>query len=229
MAIFESITYIGFGIFMTLGLLFGGLILGLALGLVLAVLRYLNSTKNFAEQKKPHYRNKIILFLVVRFISIVRGTPLILQLSLIYFCVPDLIGIRLNIIQTGIVAFGINSSAYVAEILRSGIENLPKGQFEAAKTLRIPAYYMWKDVIFPQVIKNILPSLISETITLVKETALISTLGGLDLMRRAQLVAAEKFTYFFPILIAGAYYYLLILLIEYIGKKIEQRKNYANR
>jgi polar amino acid transport system permease protein len=170
----------------------------------------------------------IILFLVVRFISIVRGTPLILQLSLIYFCVPDLIGIRLNIIETGIVAFGINSSAYVAEILRSGIENLPKGQFEAAKTLQIPNYYMWKDIILPQVIKNILPSLISETITLVKETALISTLGGLDLMRRAQLVAAEKFTYFFPILVAGAYYYLLILLIEYIGKKIEQRKNYAN-
>ena len=228
MAIFDSITFIGLGMFMTLGLLFGGLALGLFLGLVLAVLRYLNSDKNFAGQKKQNYRNKIILFLVVRFISIVRGTPLILQLSLIYFCVPDLIGIRLNIIQTGIVAFGINSSAYIAEILRSGIENLPKGQFEAAKTLQIPNYHMWKDIILPQVIKNILPSLISETITLVKETALISTLGGLDLMRRAQLVAAEKFTYFFPILVAGAYYYLLILLIEYIGKKIEQRKNYAN-
>lgn len=226
-AIINSITFIGTGIFMTLGLLFGGLVLGLVLGLILAVLRYLNSNQNFTNHKKPTYKNKIILFIVVRFISIVRGTPLILQLSLVYFCVPDLLGIRLNVLETGIVTFGINSSAYIAEILRSGIENLPKGQFEAAKTLQIPNCYMWKDIILPQVITNILPSLISEIITLLKETALISTLGGLDLMRRAQMVAAEKFTYFFPIITAGIYYYLLILLIEFIGKKIEQKRSHV--
>lgn len=228
MVTLESATFIASGIFITLALLFGGLALGLILGTILAVLRYLNSAQILNSAKKPNYRNRIILFLVVRFISIVRGTPLILQLSLIYFCLPDLLGIRLNVVATGIVALGINSSAYVAEILRSGIENLPKGQFEAARTLQIPNYYLWKDIVLPQVIKNILPALTSETITLLKDTALISTLGGLDLMRRAQLVAAEKFTYFFPIIIAGTYYYLLILLIEYIGKKIEQRKSHAH-
>ncbi len=228
MAIIESITFIGTGIIITLGLLFGGLILGLILGVILSLLRYLNSSKNFSDNGKQNYKNKIILFLVTRFISIVRGTPLLLQLSLIYFCVPDLLKIKLNIFQTGIVAFGINSSAYIAEILRSGIENIPKSQFEAATTLQIPNYYMWKDIILPQVVKNILPSLIGETIALLKETAIISTLGGMDLMRKAQLVAAEQFTYFLPIIIAGAYYYLLILLIEYIGKKIEERSNYAS-
>lgn len=126
---------------------------------------------------------------------------------------------KLSIITAGILTFGLNSSAYVAEILRSGIESLPKGQCEAARTLEIPGFYMWKDIILPQVIKNILPAMVSEVITLLKETALITTIGGVDIMRTAQILAAEKFTYFMPLCIAGVYYYSLVLLVEYLGKK----------
>ncbi|MGL5742361.1 MAG: amino acid ABC transporter permease [Legionella sp.] len=208
----QNILYIGEGSLVTLVLLFGGLLIGTLLGTLLALLRHQGIAKP----------------LINGFISVMRGTPVILQLSFIYFAIPALIGIKANILTAGLFTFGLNSSAYIAEILRSGIDHLPKGQFEAAKTLHIPGFYLWKDIILPQVVKNIFPAFINETIALLKETALIATIGGMDLMRRAQSVAAEQFTYFIPLCIAGLYYYSLVLLIELIGKKIEQRGLYAS-
>lgn len=207
----QILLFIGSGLLLTLGLTLAGLCTGLTLGTFLAILRY----KGW------------LTFLVNRFISLFRGTPLILQLSFFYFAIPGVFGIKLSIFSAGVITFGLNSAAYMAEILRAGIESLPKGQFEAAKTLRIAAIPMWKDIILPQVLRNIFPAMVNETITLLKETALISTIGGMDIMRRAQSVAAEQFSYFLPICIAGVYYYLLILLIEYAGKQIEQKVFYA--
>jgi polar amino acid transport system permease protein len=198
--------FIATGILFTLQLLFGGISIGLILGTLASILKY----------------QGIMKFFINRIISIIRGTPLILQLSFVYFAAPNILGLKLSILQAGIITFGLNSSAYISEILRSGIENLPKGQFEAAKTLQIPKFYMWKDIILPQVIKNVLPSMINEVIALLKETALISTIGGMDIMRRAQAVAAEQFTYFTPLCIAGAYYYVLVLILEHLGKKLEK-------
>ncbi len=198
-----NILFIGKGILMTLQLLFGGLIIGICLAIIVTILRH---------------KGLGILFLNI-FVSMIRGTPLILQLSIIYFLFPSLFGIKLDMLTAGIVTFGVNSCAYVSEILRAGIESLPQGQFEAARALQIPTYYAWKDIILPQVIKNILPAMINEIITLLKETALISTIGGMDIMRLAQILAAQKFTYFMPLCIAGFYYYMLVLLIEFIGRK----------
>lgn len=207
----DNILFIGKGLLLTLQLLFGGMLIGLLGGTLISVLRY----------------KKILAKVWDCFVSTIRGTPIILQLGFIYFALPGVLGIKLNILTAGIITFGLNSSAYIAEILRSGIASLPKGQFEAARTLKIPSFYMWKDVILPQVISNILPALTNEIIVLLKETALISTLGGMDIMRRAQFVSAEQYTYFLPLCIAGCYYYGLILLIEYIGKKLEKRGFYA--
>jgi polar amino acid transport system permease protein len=200
----QNILLIGNGIVLTLKLLLGGLLMGLLVGTTLAILRHQGMAQG----------------VINRFISIMRGTPVILQLSFIYFSLPGLTGVRPDILLAGVLTFGLNSSAYIAEILRAGIEQLPKGQFEAASTLHIPGFYLWKDIILPQVIKNILPALVNETIALAKETALISTIGGMDLMRKAQSIAAEQFTYFLPLCIAGGYYYALVLLIEYLGKRI---------
>lgn len=208
----QNILFIGQGLGLTLALTISGMSLGLCLGTFFAIFRTQKLLKPFVQ----------------RFISIMRGTPLILQLSFVYFALPALIGFKPNILVAGILTFGLNSAAYIAEILRSGIESLPKGQFEAAKTLQIPSFYIWKDIILPQVIKNILPALVNELIALLKETALISTIGGMDLMRRAQSISAEQFTYFLPLCIAGAYYYGLVLLIEIVGKKIEKRGSYVN-
>lgn len=207
----QNVFYIGEGTLVTLILLFGGLLIGTLLGTVLALLRYQGIMKP----------------LINGFISIMRGTPVILQLSFIYFAAPALIGIKVNILVAGLLTFGLNSSAYIAEILRAGIEHLPKGQFEAANTLQISGFYLWKDIVLPQVIKNIFPAYINEMIALLKETALIATIGGMDLMRRAQSVAAEQFTYFVPLCIAGCFYYGMVLLIEFLGKKMEQRRLYV--
>lgn len=200
-------TFICGGIIVTLQLLIGAITIGVIVGTLFAVLRY----------------NSIASIFIRCIISIIRGTPLLLQLSFIYFSIPTIIGVKLSVVAAGILTFGFNSSAYVAEILRSGINSVPMGQFEAAKTLHIPNYYMWKDIILPQVIKNVLPSLVSEVITLIKETALIATIGGMDIMRRAQMLAAEHFTYFGPLCVAALYYYVLILIAECIGRKIEKK------
>ena len=207
-----SILFIGKGLALTLELLIGSIVTGFLLGTVLSICRY----------------QSLGIGLINRFISVMRGTPLILQLSLIYFSAPTLTGFHLSILVAGIVTFGLNSSAYFAEILRAGIESMPKGQFEAASTLRIPVYYLWKDIILPQVFKSVFPAIVNEVISLLKETALISTIGGMDLMRRAESLGAEQFTYFLPLCIAGGYYYGLVLLIETVGKTIEKRGHYVS-
>ncbi len=207
----SNVTFIGNGIFITLQLLFGGLSIGIALGILATILKY----------------NGFGIFFIDRIISILRGSPLILQLSFIYFSAPSVLGIKLSIVSAGIISFGLNSFAYISEILRAGIKSIPKGQFEAAKTLQIPNYYMWKDIILPQIVRNILPAMINEVISLLKETALISTIGGMDIMRTSQTLAAQQFSYFMPLCIAGGYYYGLVLLIEYLGRKIEYRSEYV--
>ena len=200
--IIQGCVVIGRGVILTLQLLTGGVFIGLVLGGVWAFCRH----------------QLIAVPVLNRFISIMRGTPLILQLSLIYFSMPALTGFSPGILTAGIIAFGLNSSAYFAEIFRAGIESLPKGQFEAAVTLHIPTFYIWKDIILPQVVRNIFPAMVNEVIALLKETALISTIGGMDLMRNAQSVAAEQFTYFTPLCIAAAYYYVLVLLVEALAR-----------
>ncbi|MDR3285386.1 MAG: amino acid ABC transporter permease [Holosporales bacterium] len=207
-------SHIGVGIVLTLKLLAGSLIIGILFGTLLAVLRY---------------NSGIGRILINGLISVIRGTPLILQLSLIYFTAPYIIGLKLSVISAGIIAFGLNSSAYVAEIIRAGIESLPKGQFEAAKTLAIPNFYMWKDIILPQVFVNIFPALINEIIALLKETAIISIIGGMDIMRSSQVIAAERYEYFLPLCIAGLYYYGLVLIIEWIAKKVCFKKQSINQ
>ena len=199
--IIQYVVFIAKGLQLTLSLLFGGLVFGLVFGTSLSILRYMG------------YGQNLINF----FISVMRGTPVILQLSVVYFSFPGLFGFQLSILVAGILTLGLNSAAYIAEIIRGGLQGVSKGQFEAAASLGIPTWFVWKDIILPQVFRNVLPSLINESIALLKETALISTIGGMDLMRKAQSIAAEQFTYFLPLCIAGGYYYGLVLLIEQLG------------
>ncbi|GHU20921.1 arginine ABC transporter permease [Alphaproteobacteria bacterium] len=208
--IWADILYVGSGVLVTLQLLAGAICISVVIGLLMSILRYRGICRS----------------LINGIISVVRGTPLVLQLGLIYFAVPGIFGLKLTAVAAGIISFGLNSSAYVAEILRAGIESVPKGQFEAAQTLGIPVSHMWKDIILPQVVRNILPAMIGEVIALLKETAIISMIGCQDIMRKSQLLAAERFVYFTPLCIAGVYYYCLVLLIEFIGRKIEQSEKY---
>jgi polar amino acid transport system permease protein len=126
--------------------------------------------------------------------------------------VPTIIGIKLSVFVAGVLAFSLNSGAYIAEHIRAGIEAIDKGQIEAGKALGVPQYYIMKDIILPQAIRKMLPSLINELVNMLKESAIISFLGEADLMRRAQVVAAEKFDYF-----------VLVFIFNWLAVKMEKR------
>ncbi len=146
---------------------------------------------------------------------------------LIDFIIPQVFGIRFDVLSTGILTFGLNSSAYVSEIIRAGIESVPRGQFEAAMTLQISHFYMWKDIILPQVVKNVLPALANEVISLLKESALISTIGGMDIMKKVNIITAQQMSYFTPLCIAGLYYYGLVMLITMLSSYFETKDHHA--
>ena len=111
----------------------------------------------------------------------------------------------------GVITFTLSSGACISETIRGGILAFDKGQREAALSLGIPYRLMMSDIILPQAIKNILPALINESIALLKDSALVSTIGVADLLRRAQIVGAEKYIYFEPLIFAGVIYYLLVM------------------
>lgn len=202
MNLIEQIIFIIKGLGITLQYTIVGLFLGLTGGLFLAILR----------------RNTYLTLFIDFMVSLFRGTPLLLQLSFFYFALPYLTGIRLDLVYVGLISFGLNSAAYVTEIFRTGIQAIPQGQFEAAQALGISSFWLWKDIILPQVCKNIFPALINETISLLKETAIISMFGELDLTRRSQIIAANEFNYFMPTTVAGLCYYLVGLIIERCAK-----------
>lgn len=166
-------------------------------------------------------KNKALEILSTIYVSVFRGVPLIVQLCLIYFGTTLMFGWRMSTFSAGVMVFSMNSGAYVAEIFRAGIQSVPSGQYEAAMSLGIPYWYRMKDIILPQAIRNILPSLVNEFINLFKESAIVSVIGEADLMRRSQMVAAHKFTYFEPFIVAGLCYYVVVLIFSYVGHKLE--------
>jgi len=156
--------------------------------------------------------------------SVFRGTPLLLQLFIVYFGIPNLTGYQISIFESGIIAFSLNSAAYMSETMRAGIEAIDKGQFEAAHVLGISRFHTMRDIILPQAVRNILPALVNEMISMLKETALISTLGEMDIMKRANEVAAESYHYFEPLLVAALCYYILVLCLTQVLHYIEKRQ-----
>lgn len=208
-AIVPSVPFILEGAVVTLKYTFFSVLFGLILGIFLALM------------KVSSYR---FLALLSRFYtSIFRGTPLLVQLSLFYFAIPQVTGYRISPFEAGILTFSLNSGAYISEIIRAGISAVDKGQFEAAKALGIPYYLTMKDLILPQALRNILPALMNEIVDLLKESSLVSMIGEMDLLRRATLVASEKFLYFEPLLLVAALYYCLVLLFSFLARLVEKK------
>jgi polar amino acid transport system permease protein len=148
---------------------------------------------------------------------------MILQLMVIYYGSPQLIGYQIQPYTAAVLSFGLNSGAYVSEIIRAGILAIDKGQQEAALALGVPYGKMMYDIILPQAIKNILPALMNEFITLTKESAIVTSIGVMDIMRRSYQVGAEKYSFFEPLIIAGVIYYLMVMVLTFLGKAIERR------
>ena len=205
----SSFPYILWGIPVTLAFSVTSALLGFTWGTVLSIFKITSfkPLKWFADA----------------YTSIFRGTPLILQLAIIYFATPQLTGFTPTGFQAGVATFALNSAAYSSETIRGGIMAVDKGQREAAMTLGVPYTLMMWDVILPQAFKNILPALVNETVALLKDSALVSTVGALDLMRRGQVVAAEKFIYFEPLIFVAIIYYVMVIALTSIAKNLETR------
>lgn len=181
------------------------LLLSLPLGLVISFLRL----------------SKIALlrYVVEIYIWLMRGTPLMLQLLFVYFALP-IFGIRLTDISAALLAFVFNYAAYFAEIFRSGIQAVDRGQYEAAKVLGMSYVDTMRRIIVPQVIRITLPPISNETINLVKDTSLIYILAMNDLLRVARTIVQREFD-MTPFFIAGIFYLVMTFVLTFIFKKLE--------
>ncbi|MEH6991564.1 amino acid ABC transporter permease [Neobacillus drentensis] len=204
-----SMPYILEGIFVTLKIVILAGIIGFILGIILSLFKI--------------SKYKFLGWLADAYTSIFRGTPLVLQLMLIYYGSPQLIGYQIEPYTAAILSFALNSGAYISEIIRAGIQAIDKGQQEAAMALGVPYSKMMWDIILPQALKNILPALMNEFITLTKESAIVTTIGVMDIMRRSYQVGAENYSFFEPLLIAGLIYYLMVVTLTFLGKVVERR------
>jgi polar amino acid transport system permease protein len=189
----------------TLEIFFVTLLLSLPLGMMAALGR-LSSLK-------------IISRIVEFYIWIMRGTPLMLQLLFVYFALP-MIGIRLPDIAAALLAFTLNYAAYFAEIFRAGIQAVPKGQYEAAKTLGMSYPQTMRRIILPQVIRIVLPPVSNETINLVKDTSLVYILAMNDLLRVARTIVQREFD-MTPFLFAAIFYLAMTFVLTWGFKKLE--------
>lgn len=207
--IFSDIPFILNGIPLTLLFTLLSVLLGLIWGTVLSLFKI--------SGIKP------LVWFANAYTSIFRGTPLLLQLSLIYFATPQLIGYDIPALQAGVLTFTLNSGAYMSETIRAGIQAVDKGQREAAMSLGIPYWLLMWDVILPQALKNILPALVNETISLLKDSSLVSTIGVVEILRSAQIVGANKYIYFEPLIFAGLIYYILVMALTYAASALERK------
>ncbi|GGA84569.1 amino acid ABC transporter permease [Ornithinibacillus halotolerans] len=207
--IVPSIPFILKGIGATLQFVSVSIIVGLVLGTILALMKITN--KKWLKWPADIYT------------SIFRGTPLILQLIIIHFGIPQLFEYDIPVFMSAVLAFGLNSAAYVSEIIRAGIMAVDKGQIEAAEALGIGYRPMMFNIILPQAWKNILPAMMNEFITLTKESALVSTIGYMDIMRRAEIVGAQIYRNLEPLLFAGLIYWVMIFILTNIGSWVERR------
>ncbi|MDD4069008.1 MAG: amino acid ABC transporter permease [Candidatus Izemoplasmatales bacterium] len=218
----EWIPYLLEGIGITLLIALVAAIFGLIIGIVLVLMTKRRGFKRLASI----------------YIDIFRGTPLLLQLSIVYFALPQLLN---SIINNGFggnydfsipgllavfITFSLNSGAYISEIIRSGINSVDKNEIEAATSLGVSKYNIYKDIIIKIAFKNSFPALVNELTTLIKESSIASIIGIADLMRRSTIVSSQTFMYFEPLIVVGIVYYILIKVITLVSKKIEVRMSY---
>lgn len=175
--------------------------------------------------------NKVLKSIATVYIDIVRGTPMMLQLMLFYFGLPLMIKGYSNmpfstqVMITGIVGMSLNSGAYSAELIRSGIESIDVGQWEAAKSLGLNRKKIMTLIILPQAFKRIIPPMVSEFITLIKDSSLLSSFGAVELLMGAKTIGSKYYSYIIPLIMAGLIYLTLTTIVAFLSRKLEKRLN----
>lgn len=204
--------YILEGLGRTVVIAFFAVILGVIVGTLIALIRNYNEETGKA---------KLANFLAKLYVTIIRGTPAVLQLMIIYYIIFR--SVDINTIVVGIIAFGLNSAAYVSEIIRAGINSINKGQKEAADSLGLPYGVTMKSIILPQAIRNVLPALGNEFITLLKETSVAGYIGIVELVKAADIIASGTYNYFFPLTIIAIIYLILTIGLSNLLAMFEKK------
>lgn len=210
--------YILEGLKNTLLIALGAVLIGVVLGTISSISRNIYENTNHL---------KLLNLLSKAYVTVIRGTPSTLQLMIIYYVLFKQSNI--NIVLVGILAFGINSGAYVSEIIRAGIDSINKGQWEAGYSLGLNYSQVIFKIILPQAIKNILPALGNEFITLVKETSIGAYIGIVELTKASDIIASRTYDYFFPLIIIAIIYLIITMILSRMINYLEKRlKNAGN-
>lgn len=210
------------GLFVTLQITLFAAILGVVLGFVLASIRS-TYDKLLLGKKCKSFADVILLIansICNIYITVIRGTPIVIQLMIMYFIV---FGSSRNGVLAAIIAFGLNSAAYVAEIVRSGIMSIDKGQFEAGRSLGFNYLQTMIHIVLPQALKNILPALGNEFIVLIKETSVAGYVALKDLTYVANLIRSRTYEAFFPLITVAMIYLAIVMILSFFLKKLERR------
>ena len=199
------------------------LLIGVVLGVVVAVIR----TGHDQQRKGKHNPVLAVLNLICKvYVTVIRGTPMLVQLLIMAFVVFQN---SRNFTMVGALALGINSGAYVAEIIRGGLMSLDPGQMEAGRSLGLGYLPTMTYIVVPQAFKAILPALGNEFITLLKDTSLISAIAGKEVVYFAKAIGAKTYDYMFPLLIIAVMYLILVLIFTWLQGKLERRLRASDR
>ena len=201
----------------------GALVIGIVIGVVIASIR--SSFDKNKESLKMRggigYYILAVLNAICRvYLTIIRGTPVVVQLMIAYFIV--FVSAK-DGVPVGMLAFGINSGAYVAEIFRAGIMSIDNGQFEAGRSLGFNYFQTMRYIVVPQMFKSVLPTLCNEFIALLKETSVGGYVGVIDITKAGNVIAGVTYSYYIPLLTVAAIYLVMVMILSYFVGKLEKR------
>ena len=211
----------------TLTITFFAALLGIAIGVVVSVVHYVAESEK--KKKKKSLGRTLVLILdkvLAAYVSIMRGTPLAIQLTIMAFII--MAGFP-NKIVVCCVAFGVNSGAYVSEVIRGGINSVDIGQMEAGRSVGLSQLAAMRLIVLPQAIKNILPALCNEGIAVLKETSIVGLISVIDLTRASDLVRSRTLSPYFPLVSVAIVYYLLVAGLSAAVSRLERRLGQSDR
>lgn len=197
-----------------------GLIIGIIIGTFIAVIKVMRPTNRLVR-----YAQKAVSI----YVAIFRGTPIVVQLLVGYFLVLPLLELKMTHVNACVLIFGLNSAAYISEIMRGGINSVDSGQLEAARAVGLPFSTSMLKVVVPQAIKNILPTLGNEFIALIKETAVVGYVGAVDITYAFQYQGANSYEYMVPYLVMALLYIVIVAFIALLVKLMERRLSRSER
>ena len=193
-------------------------VIGIVLGFIIAVIRSTHDKSG---------KFKLLNLICQVYLTVIRGTPAMVQLLIVYYVI--FASVNIDKVLVAVIAFGLNSAAYVAEIIRSGIMSIDEGQTEAGRSLGLSFRQTLTLIILPQALKNVLPALGNEFIVLLKETSISGYIGLMDLTRGGDIIRSQTYQALFPLLIVAAIYLMLVCLLSYLVGRLERRLRASER